>query len=166
MNRQLLKRALSPPRMLFHLGLGPLFRHRVVLLVHHGRRTGRRYETLLEVIQWDENAHEACVLSAFGADAQWLRNAQAGAAIEVQVARERFAASMRVLGTSEAEHVLAGYEQRNRLLVPVIHFALGRFAGLRYDDSRNTRRQVAERLPIVAFRPRDASSLTARTPGV
>jgi deazaflavin-dependent oxidoreductase (nitroreductase family) len=153
MNRRLLKRVVAPPRALFHIGLGPVFRHRVLMLVHHGRRSGRRYETLLEVIQWNEDAHEACVLSAFGDDAQWLQNARAGAEIEVQIARERFTASMRVLETPEAERVLAGYEERNRLLVPVIHRALGLFAGIRYDGTPSTRHQIAERLPIVAFRP-------------
>ena len=152
----LLRRALAAPRLLYHVGAGPLLGHRFLLLVHRGRRSGRRYETLLEVMHWDSAAREACVLSAFGERAQWLQNARAAQAVEVRIGRRRYAPSMRVLTVAEAERVLAAYERRNRMLAPIVRRVLARLAGVRYDGSPASRRAVVERLPIVAFGPTGA----------
>jgi hypothetical protein len=65
----ILRRALRLPVRLYDLGAARLFGHRFLLLTHRGRRSGRLYRTMLEVVDWDSERREAIVMSGFGADA-------------------------------------------------------------------------------------------------
>jgi deazaflavin-dependent oxidoreductase (nitroreductase family) len=134
---------------------GWLLGHRFLLLHHRGRRSQRRYRAVLEVVAWRPAAREAVVLSGFGHSSQWYRNVLAGQAVEVQIARLRFAPSVRPLGSDEAVGVLADYERRNRLVAPLVRRVLSKLAGFRYDGSDAARRRLVQTLPLVALRPRD-----------
>jgi deazaflavin-dependent oxidoreductase (nitroreductase family) len=155
MPRPLVKRALALPNAIYDAGAGWLLGHRFLRLTHHGRRSGRAYRTVLEVVAWRDG--EATVLAGLGRRAQWLRNAQAGAPLTVEIANARWPATHRVLETAEATAVLAGFERRNRIATPVIRVLLTRLSGIRYDGTDAARRKIVEALPLVAFRPRAAA---------
>jgi len=142
------------PIYLYRWRCGRLVGRRFLLLVHTGRRTGLRRETVLEVIEYRDNGPEVVVMSAFGPKADWLRNIQATPGAEVVIGSRRFAAAHRILGVDEAVRVVAGYEQRNRLIAPIIRAVLSRFLGWRYVGSDLDRRWLVTHLPLVAFRPR------------
>ena len=72
-----------------------------MLLVHVGRLTGRRYETVLEVMEYWDGVPEAVVMSAFGPNADWLRNIQTTHDPEVTIGSRRFVAAHCVLGKEE-----------------------------------------------------------------
>jgi deazaflavin-dependent oxidoreductase (nitroreductase family) len=97
--------------------LGWLLGRRLLLLTHVGRRSGRRYRTVLEVIGTDPGTGEVIVLSGHGRSADWYRNRQAAPAVEVVVGRDRFRPHGE-LGQAEAIAVLADYERRTRRLMP------------------------------------------------
>ena len=59
------------PRHLYAHHLGWLLGHRFLQLDHTGRRTGRDYHTVLEVMRYDPARREAVVMSGFGADADY-----------------------------------------------------------------------------------------------
>lgn len=146
---------LRAPVALYSARAGWLLGHRFLLLRHRGRRSHRPYRTVLEVVAWRPAAREAVVMSGLGPRSQWYRNALAGQAVEVQIARLRFAPVVRPLGTDEAVGVLADYERRNRLAVPLVHAVLSKLAGFRYDGSDAAQRRLVHTLPLVALRPRD-----------
>jgi deazaflavin-dependent oxidoreductase (nitroreductase family) len=146
----LVKRALALPNRLYDAGGGRLLGHRFLRLTHHGRRSGRAYRTVLEVVAWRDG--EAVVLAGLGRKAQWLRNAQAGAPLTVEIARERWPADHRVLDSAEAAATLADYERRNRIAAPVVRAVLGRLSGVRHDGTDAARRRIVAVLPLVAFR--------------
>jgi deazaflavin-dependent oxidoreductase (nitroreductase family) len=149
----LLRRLLALPAGLYRAGAGWLLGHRFLLLTHRGRRSGRLYETVLEVVRWRSGSEEAVVMSGFGPRSQWYRNVLAGGAVEIQISRRRLRPSARVLPAEEAVAVLADYERRNRLIVPVVRRVLSRLAGFRYDGSEESRRRLVETLPLVEFVP-------------
>ncbi len=151
----LMKRLFRAPVAIYSARAGWLLGHRFLLLTHRGRRTGRVYRTMLEVIAWDEAAQEAVVMSGFGRESQWYRNVLAADPIEVQIARLQFAPRARQLDADEATRALAGYEQRHRIATPVLRALLSKVAGIRYDGSESARRRLIEVNPLVAFRPRD-----------
>ncbi|HEX8135565.1 MAG TPA: hypothetical protein VF880_19310, partial [Actinomycetes bacterium] len=91
----------------------------------------------------------------FGRGSQWYRNLLAGQGVEVQIGRLRFAPEVRPLAGEEAAGVLADYEQRNRLVAPIVRAVLSKLAGFRYDGSDAARRRLVQSLPLVALRPRD-----------
>lgn len=144
--------ALRLPRYLYRWQLGWLLGHRFLLLEHHGRHSGRRYETVLEVVRWDPGA-EVIVVSGWGPRADWYRNLMAGGDVHVTLARHRFHAAFRVVPPDEAVTALAGYEHRNRFVRPVINRTLGYLVGWRYDGSPEARRRLVDQLPMVGFRP-------------
>lgn len=149
-----LRWALGLPRHLYARGWGWLLGHRFLQLAHTGRRSGRTYRTVLEVVRWDPGAREAVVISGWGRDADWLRNLQGGGPVEVTIGRESFAAAYRMLPVDEAVRVFAAYERRNALMRPLIRWVLSRLLGWRFDGSPAARQRMVEQLPLVALRPR------------
>jgi deazaflavin-dependent oxidoreductase (nitroreductase family) len=145
---------LRAPALLFGLGDGRLFGHRFLLLAHRGRRSGREYRTMLEVVRWRPEVDEAVVVSGWGRRAQWYRNVRAGGALEVRIGGERFVPAVRELEPDEAADALAGYERANRLIAPIVRRVLARLSGVPYDGSPESRRLVVEALPMLALRPR------------
>lgn len=144
------------PTLLYHGGGGHLLGHRFLLLVHIGRRTGRRHETVLEVMEYRENGPELLVMSAFGRKADWLRNIEAARSAEVTIGSRHFTVVHRLLDSDEAVGVVQSYEQRNRLAAPLIRIVLSRLLGWSYHGLDSERRRLVAQLPLVALRPRPA----------
>jgi deazaflavin-dependent oxidoreductase (nitroreductase family) len=158
MKRGLLRYVLRVPVWLYRWHCGWLLGHRFLLLVHTGRRTGRRHSTMLEVVQYRQDPFEVVVMSGFGRGSNWLRNLTAGGDAEIIIRTTRFPATWRELGEAEAAIVMADYEQRNRLAAPLVRMVLGRLVGWRYDGSDAARHRLVRELPLVAFRPADGST--------
>jgi deazaflavin-dependent oxidoreductase (nitroreductase family) len=150
----ILRTLLGLPVLLYHAHLGVLLGHRFLLLVHTGRRTGVRRETVVEVVHYDADARESVVMAGWGRRTGWLHNVEAGLAHEVRIGRERFAPAYRILPPDEAERAFADYERQNRFMAPIVRSVLSRLLGWRYDGTREARRRMAAQLPLVAFRPR------------
>ena len=144
---------LKAPILLYRFRLGFLLGRRFLLLIHRGRRSGRRYETVLEVVRHDSRLDEYIVVFGFGPRASWFRNVTAGNAVEVRVGRGCFSPRYRLLEPGEAAATLADYERRNRLVAPIVRLVLGRLAGFAYDSSPAARERLVRTLPLVAFRP-------------
>lgn len=144
---------LHAPTRLYDMGFGWLLGHRFLCLTHHGRTSGRRYRTVLEVIGTVPADDEYLVIAGFGRSADWYRNIEAGHGTEVTVGRRHFSARHRVLTQAEAESAVATYERAHRLITPIIRRVLSRLLGWHYDGSEVARRRLAAELPIVALSP-------------
>jgi deazaflavin-dependent oxidoreductase (nitroreductase family) len=150
---RVLKWALRAPVLMFDVGADRLLGHRFLLLTHHGRRSGRRYRTMLEVLVWRPEAREAIVLAGLGPRAQWLRNVLAGGPAEVRIGGRGWPAVAHVLEPGEAVAILADYESRNRWVRPIVRLVLSRLSGVEYDGGEAARVAVVNALPLVGFRP-------------
>ncbi|MGH3840202.1 MAG: nitroreductase family deazaflavin-dependent oxidoreductase [Pseudonocardiaceae bacterium] len=146
------------PVRLYEHNLGWLLGRRFVCLTHIGRRSGRRYRTVLEAIGTNPTAGEVIVIAGLGPSSDWYRNIQANPAIEVILGRQRFEPAHRQLGEAEAMAVVAEYERRNRWISPVIRPVLSRLLGWRYDGTDTARQRMVHQLPIVALHPRPVTS--------
>lgn len=153
----LLRWLLEVPVLLYRGGLGWMLGHRFLLLVHSGRRSGRRYRTVLEVVRYDSVAKESTVVAGWGRRTAWLHNLESGGAIEVRTGRERYVPLVRRLDSREAQRVFADYERSMRLVGPVVRAVVTRLVGWRYDGSAEARRRLAAQLPMLAFRPRPSA---------
>lgn len=142
------------PVYLYRWRLGWLLGHRLLLLDHTGRRTGLRRQTVLEVVDYRALRPEVVVVSAFGHDADWLRNIEAQPDEEVTVGSQHFAAAHRILSEPEAMSVIQGYEHRNRFIAPVVRAGLSWVAGWPYRGTVEDRQRLVRQLPLIAFRPR------------
>jgi deazaflavin-dependent oxidoreductase (nitroreductase family) len=77
------------PWLAYRLGLGWLLGHRVVLLEHRGRTTGRPVRTALQVVHWDAAARHVVVAAGSGPGTDWYRNVLAHPLVRVTIGRER-----------------------------------------------------------------------------
>lgn len=152
---RLMRRALYSrlPSRLYDRNLGWLLTGRMCRITHVGRKSGRRYHTVVEVVGTDRRTGAVTVVSGFGAASDWYRNLKANGAAEIETGRRRFGARVHELDTDEAIAVLAAYEHRNRLAGPFVRHMLGKLAGWRYDGSDTARRKFAEQLPMITFEP-------------
>jgi len=161
----LLRYLFRAPVYLFRWRLGWLFGHRALLLIHTGRRTGLRRQTVLEVVEYRKDGPEAVVVNGFGPDCDWVLNIKAGGGEEVVVGSQHFPAEHRFLGEEEAVKVIEGYENRNRFIAPIVHAGLSWLLGWQYHSTEDDRRRLVRQLPLIAFRPRASqaqSTLPAR----
>jgi F420H(2)-dependent quinone reductase len=74
---------LRAPARLYDWRCGWLLGHRFLRLTHVGRNSGRRYQTMLEVIGTGPAVNEFLVVSDLGRAADWYRNLRATPAVEV-----------------------------------------------------------------------------------
>jgi deazaflavin-dependent oxidoreductase (nitroreductase family) len=146
-----LRSAFRLPVQLYHRNLGWLLGRRFLMVTHTGRRTGKRHDTVLETMA--HRGSEMIVMSAFGRNAHWLRNIQVNPDIHITTGSRPFAATFRILTQAEAIAVMAEYEHRNRLAMPIIRAVLTRLLGWPYNGSAQAQSRLAVQLPFVAFRP-------------
>ncbi len=155
---RLLRRALRAPARLYDWHLGWLLGHRFLRLTHRGRRSGRRYRTVLEVVGRDRHSGEYLVMAGFGPKSEWYRNLQANPhAVQIDIGGERFVPQHRLLTQDEALVMLEAYERRNRIVAPIIRRVLAGLIGQPYDGSDTARHTVVRALPMIAFRPGPAA---------
>ena len=144
---------LRAPARLYDWHAGWLLGHWFVRLTHVGRRSGRRYQTMLEVVGTSRDG-AVTVMAGFGTSTDWFRNVQAHPAAEVAIGRRRFQPVCRMLDEREAMAVMADYERRNRWMAPVVRRGLSWLAGWPYDSSDDARQRLVRQLPLLEFQPR------------
>ena len=141
------------PIWFYRLGLGGLLGRRFLLLEHLGRKTGRRRQTVLEVIRYDPKGPVFYVASGFGRRSHWFRNIQAHPQVTVQVGRTRYRAVARVLNPDRAAQVLMAYAWAH----PLAFRTLTRLLDIPVPRTMDDFRRLAEAIPVVAFEVRAAS---------
>ena len=149
----LVVRALRAPTVLYDWGLGWMLGRRFLRLTHRGRRTGRLFQMMLEVIGERPVEQELFVMVGLGRRAQWYRNVVHDGAVEIAIGRARFQPAYREVPVPEAVALVADYERRNRLLTPIVRATLSRLIGWRYDGTPTARERLVSERPILAFRP-------------
>lgn len=120
-----------------------------LLLVHTGRKTGQPHAMVAMVLRYDPDQHEAVICSAWGPDADWVRNLSAGPAVRVQLGRESYTPEHRFLSEDESFEVIAHFRREHPWRLRLISAILG-WGDLRADD---TAREFTRTHPFVALRP-------------
>lgn len=77
------------------------------------------------VLAYDQASRRAVVCSAWGPDADWVRNLRAGPAVRVDIGRETFAPSHRFLTQDEAVGVVDQFQRHHPHRVRLICRVLG-----------------------------------------
>ena len=150
------------PLLLYRLGLGGLLGSRFVRLTHYGRKSGRRYHTVVEVAHRDPDTGTVFVVAGFGPRSDWYRNLQVRPETDLTLGRRTYPVRARFLSPDEGAAVLRTYIRQH----PVAARNLGRMLlgrPLTPDDlDAATLRAFAAAHPVVAFEPRPGNGLRAR----
>ena len=137
------------PRPLYHRGWGWMLDHTFLLIAHQGRKTGKRRETVAMALQYDSVTREAVVCSAWGPNAEWIRNLRAHPALQIQIGRQSYAPEQRFLSEDESVSVTTEFQRRHPRRVRLFAAILG-WDGL---SSEAAVREFVRTRPFVAFRP-------------
>ncbi len=78
------RRFVRAPIYLYRAGLGFLLGHRMLMLMHLGRKSGARRYVVLEVVE-RPSSNSYVVASGFGSQAQWYRNVRAQPRVGISV---------------------------------------------------------------------------------
>ncbi len=123
--RGLLRLGLRLPVWLYRLRLGRLLGRRFVMITHTGRTSGRRRQTVLEVVRYDPATGVVVVASGWGEKADWFRNILKTPTVTVNIGHRRFEAVARRLSVEAAASELCDYaahhpdtfEQLTRMMI-------------------------------------------------
>jgi len=148
-----LRAVFNAPAWMYRIGLGWMLTKRFLALTHRGRTSGRKHETILEVLLFDPGTKESVVVSAYGNSADWYRNLQVEPALRVRTGRMDYTPEQRLLGPEEAREAAAEFCRRHpweARLVPRVLPAIG--AALSTGSASPI--DLLASLPMVAFRPK------------
>ncbi|CNG32324.1 deazaflavin-dependent nitroreductase family protein [Mycobacterium tuberculosis] len=136
------------PIHLYRMRLGRLMGTRFLLLEHIGRKSGKRRQVVLEVIERSEDGFIVC--SGFGARADWYRNVLAHPDVTIQVADRRLDATAHPLDPAEGGEIMARYAPRH----PKAAARLVRLMGFIVDGTADDYRRVGRELPFLRLSPK------------
>lgn len=137
------------PVLLFRLKLGWMMGPRYLLLTHRGRKTGRIYQNVLEVIDKNSDTGEIFILSGWGPNSNWYRNVRAGGAVSVKRGRRTFTPQVRSVTEQEAAEVHRHYFENHKLAA---RFALW-LTGWKPSGDDPVEVQAARAMPVLALTP-------------
>ncbi len=142
------------PIWLYRLGLGGLLGSRFLLLEHRGRKSGRVYQTVVEVIKHDKRTGAYYAVSGFGKRSDWFKNIQVHPDVSIQVGRRRLPVHARILPPQEGARVLMEFARRHPREVAI----LARLLGIPVPQSEEAYRRFGQDYPVVMFQPRTSHS--------
>ena len=115
---------MKAPAYLYRAGLGWMMGKRMAMIEHVGRRSGRTYQTVLEVVRYDNDTID--LAAAWGPKSDWFRNIKANPAVTVSSGRIHQApATGRVVDAEAAAEVYAAYTEAHPRSVQALSKALG-----------------------------------------
>lgn len=145
--RKILWRA---PIYLFHIGLGPLFGKKFLLLNHIGRKSHQRRQAVLEIDRYDPETNTYIVASGFGKKSDWYRNVLTHPEVVIQVKNNKLKAIAEPLSPIESGEEMRRYAQAH----PHAAKELSSLIGIHIEDANNPEewRIAGEKyIPFVAF---------------
>jgi deazaflavin-dependent oxidoreductase (nitroreductase family) len=144
------KIARAPVPLYLH-GLGFLFGHRLVLVEHKGRLSGRLRQVVLEVV--DRGPRRIVVVSGYGPKAHWYRNLLADPRVRITTGGMRdMPAVARPLTPAETLEAFARYRDAHPAATAALASAFG-VPELAANGPLDP--AIAVRMPMVEFAPRD-----------
>ena len=139
------------PLLVYRARLGWLFGHRLVMLVHRGRRSGRWRQVVVEVVVRDPKTGAVTVASGYGPGSNWYRNLLADPDAEIVLGSRRLAVRATRVPPEQGGELMVDYAWRR----PRSARMVARQMGVQVDGSEAAFRALGEALPYVRLEPRD-----------
>lgn len=145
-----LRFGLRLPIWLYRLRLGWLLGNRFLLLTHTGRTSGKPHQAIIEVVRHDTQTDTYYVVSGWGERSSWYQNIRKSPEVTVQVGRHKFQAHVEFIPFAQAREIMEAYAREN----PTAFRELNKlFLGKRVESEADAARNIAEKMPMVAFHP-------------
>jgi deazaflavin-dependent oxidoreductase (nitroreductase family) len=140
------------PLLVYRARLGWLFGHRLVMVVHRGRRSGRWRQVVVEVVVRDQETGAVTVASGYGPTANWYRNLLAHPDGEIVLGSRRLAVRATPVAPEEGGDLMVDYARRR----PRSARMVARQMGVPVDGGEASYRALGRALPYIRLEPRGA----------
>lgn len=139
------------PLLAYRVHLGWLFGHRLVMIVHRGRRSGQWRRVVVEVVARDPRTGAVTVASGYGPASNWYRNLIAHPDAEIVLGSRRLAVRAGPVPAEQGGELMVGYARRR----PRSARMVARQMGVAVDGSEASFRALGRVLPYVRLDPRE-----------
>ena len=139
------------PLLMHKLGFGgweKLIGAQWMLITTIGRKTGKRRETMVDVMDYDKAADTYYIEAAYGAHADWYKNIQSNPIFEAQIGRRKFKARAGALTTEGAADLLVQFYRQK----PAYTRSVMAMAGMKFKDEDELR-DLGKNLTLLAVKP-------------
>ena len=147
---KLLRFGLRLPIWLYRAHLGWLLGDRFLLLTHIGRKSGVPHETVVEVVQYDKDTDTYYVVSGWGKYSDWYQNIRNHPSVTIHVGGRMFPSEAMFIPVDKAVPILETYQRDHPIAFKELS---GLFLGAGAQDASRAPQFIAEKMPMVAFRP-------------
>lgn len=147
----LLKLFFKFPLLLHKIGLGgweKLIGAEWMLLSTTGRKTGRRRDSMVDVMDYDAESDTYYIEAAYGSRADWFKNIQANPVFDAQVGRRKFKATAEELSGKDTGEALVRFFRRK----PAYTRSVMAMVGMKFKDEDELRK-LGENLTLLAVKP-------------
>lgn len=147
----LLRFGLRLPIWLYRLHLGWLLGNRFLLLTHLGRNSGKLRQIVVEVVKHDRASNSFFVVSGWGEKADWYQNIHKNPDMVIDSGWQNLQVHAEDIPLAEAVDILNEYTRRYPMAFKEL---TALFLGERWQPGLEASQRLAERMPMVVFRPR------------
>ncbi len=119
-----------------------------MLITHIGRKSGKRYDSMVDVMDYDKATDTYYIEAAYGARADWYKNMQSNPVFEAQVGRRKFKARAGALSTEGASDMLVQFYRTK----PAYTRSVMAMAGMKFKDEDELR-ILGKNLTLLAIKP-------------
>ena len=147
----LLKFFFKVPLYVHKMGLGGwerLIGAEWMLIATTGRKTGKRREAMVDVMDYDKSTDTYYIEAAYGARADWYRNIQNHPVFEAQVGRRKFHARAAPLSSADTGEMLVQFFRRK----PAYTRSVMAMVGMKFKDEDELR-TLGSNLTLLAVYP-------------
>jgi deazaflavin-dependent oxidoreductase (nitroreductase family) len=143
-----LRFGLRLPIWLYRMKLGWLLGKRFLMLTQTGRKSGQPHQSVIEVVQHDKQTGTYFVVSGWGEKSDWYQNVQKNPSVTVHVGRRVFPARAAFIPLTKAIDIMETYTREHPIAFKELSSL---FLGKELKPGIDAARQVAEKMPMVAF---------------
>ena len=147
----LLKFFFKVPLLMHKIGFGGwerLIGAQWMLITTIGRKTGKRRETMVDLMDYDKANDTYYIEAAYGARADWYKNIQSNPIFEAQVGRRKFKARAGALSTEGASEMLVQFYRQK----PTCTRSVMAMAGMKFNGEYELR-EMGKNLTLLAVKP-------------
>ena len=143
-----LQKIFRVPVYLYKWGLGWMFGKRFVSFEHIGRKSGKHYQSVVEVVEIEKETGNVIVVAGYGNQAQWYKNLKQMSTTSIQLGSKKLTAKVEMISPEDGADIMLRYTNRYGKLTGMLFSMMG------YDwdgTEQGTRKIAIDHLRFVRF---------------
>jgi deazaflavin-dependent oxidoreductase (nitroreductase family) len=127
------------PVYFYKIGLGWMFGKRFVLFHHIGRKSGKNYQTVVEVVEIEKETGNVVIVAGYGHQTQWYKNLKQMETTSIQLGYRKFQVNNEMISPGAGADIMARYYLRYGKITGILFSILG----YEWDGTEQGARQIA-----------------------